>query len=68
MCFNNNVCEKELFFFFSTTHIMKATPQNKNRGLNCANSSVRPKIRDIIVLLCLIRSHLYSSLSTLRKM
>lgn len=37
---------------FSMTQYNKATPQNKSRGLDCVNSSVRPKIKDIIVLPC----------------
>lgn len=51
MCFNNNICEKKLGAFSMTLydegHFTKG-----EQGLDCANSSVMPRTKDIIVLVC----------------
>lgn len=51
MCFNNNTCEKKLGAF-SMTLYNEGHSTKGEQGLDCANSSVMPRTKDIIVLLC----------------
>lgn len=50
MCFNN-ICEEKLRAF-SMTLYNEGYSTKGDSGLDCANSSVMPRIKDIIVLFC----------------